>query len=166
MDSYPCAKLPRFEELRAQSELTEALLRETQGGEAFIARAAQAITTHVLQTQPYMRSTSSSLLDKLGRHYHSEQISRALARAWLDRADRFFLPRRRLRDRLASTQSLITISILLALAIVIALTVALRYVNPKEAAVLLAFEPLLAIIGVAVAVAIFWALRQLRRWLD
>ena len=165
MNTYPCAQIPKFDVLRAQSELKEALLRETRGGDAFVARAAQVILVQILQGQPYLNSTRGSLSDALRRHYSDEQIAHALARAWLDQADQFLLPRRRLRDRLGSTKSLIAISILFALAIVVTLTLTLRYTYPKEAAVLLAFEPLLAIIGVAVATAIFWALRQLRGWL-
>jgi hypothetical protein len=165
MVTYPCAKIPKFDELRAQSELKEALLHETRGGDAFVARAAQVILVQILQGQAYLHATRGSLPDALHRHYNNEQIAHALARAWLDQADHFLLPRRRLRDRLGSTKSLITISILLALAIVITLTLTLRYIYPKEVAGLLAFEPLLAIIGVAVAVAIFWVLRQLHGWL-
>jgi hypothetical protein len=165
MDTHPCAKIPKFDELRAQSELKEALLRETRGGDAFVTRAAQVILAHVLHGQPYLNSPRGSLPDTLHRHYTNEQIAHALARAWLDQTDHFLLPRRRLRDRLGSTKSLIAISILFALAIVITLTVTLRYVYPKEVAGFLAFEPLLAIIAVAVAAAIFWTLRQLHGWL-
>lgn len=166
MAPYPCAGIPGFEELRAQSQLKEALLHETGGGEAFVARAGQVILTHVLQGQPYLHSKRASLLDALRRHYSNEQIVEALSRAWLAQADQFFLPRLRLRDRLGSTGLLIAISVVLALALVITLAVTLRYIYPKEVAAFLAFEPLLAICAVAVAAVIFWILRQLRHWLQ
>jgi len=161
MKVYACANFPKYATMRALQTLKDDLLRETGGGEAFVARAAKAIRLHVLSTVPY-RGPSAEFLHKLHRlGYDDEALARALARAWLDDVDHFMLPRVRKRDQIRTTKSLLAISLALALVTTIAMLLTLRHVYPEWAEGLLAFPPLMGMMGMGIAAAVFWILIKL-----
>jgi hypothetical protein len=160
MKAYPCAAIPRLVDLLAQAELKETLMRETGGGEAFVERAAATIKRMILQTRSYQFADEDALLRTLGASYSQDQIAHALAQAWLDGNERFFLPRARYRDKLSVTKFLVLIAIAMAFLSDFALIEILHIVAPDIAIVLMRIPPVLAITGFVIAFIVFWALSK------
>jgi hypothetical protein len=159
--SRPCADIPEFQRFVQQDYRRQALLEQTGGGEAFIAAAAKAIRKNVLQALPYASSTSKYVHRLRRAGVADEILDRALARAWLDGADSFLVPRERKRDLLYGTAALLGYSVVIVVAGLISMIVYFRHAHPLWAETLLAVPPLLAICGVPVVGGLFLALRKL-----
>ena len=159
--SRPCADIPEFQRFTQQDYRKKALLDQTGGGEAFVEAAARTIRKNVLQALPYA-SPSGKYIHQL-RHagIADDVLDRALARAWLEGAEQFQVPRPRKRDRLYSTVALLGYSVVIVVAGLISMVMYFRHAHPVWAETLLAVPPLLAICGVPVVIALFLTLRKL-----
>ena len=162
IQAYPCAEITHLPALMSQTEIKDALLRETGGGEAFIERAAETLKVAIFQASAYRtEEQEAGLLHRLSRRYDNDQLARALARAWLNDEEHFFLPRVGWYSRLTGTLALAVYSIVFALMAIEALVAVLRHVDSRLAAEFVAFPPALAIIGWTIAILIFLILRKL-----
>ncbi len=157
----PCADIPEFQRFTQQDWRKQALLEQTGGGDAFVDVAAPVIRKNVLQTLAYV-SPSSKYVSKLRRTgVGDEVLDRALARAWLDGADHFWVPRPRKRDLFSGTAALLTYSVLVALAVMIEFVNYLRHAHPDVASAMLGVPPLLALCGVPVVLVVFLLLHKI-----
>lgn len=159
--SRPCSDIPEFERFRQQDYRRQILMDQTGGGDAFVEAAAPVIRKSVIQALPYA-SPSSKYVHELRRAgMPDEMLDRSLARAWLDAADHFQVPRPRRRDFLAGTVALLMYSTLATIAALFGLLRYLRHAHPDVASVMLGLPPLFAILGVPMVIVLFLALRQM-----
>lgn len=91
--AVPCRDLPELDAWRAQRFIKDALLQETGGGAAFVARAAETLSQTLLA-----HPRDGTFLRLLKQGYTHEQVAHAFAEAWLRDEDHFHLPRRRPAD--------------------------------------------------------------------
>ncbi|HSI52886.1 MAG: hypothetical protein ACAH21_01930 [Ramlibacter sp.] len=157
----PVADIPEFQRFVQQDYRKQALLEQTGGGDAFVEAAAPVIRKNLLQTLPYL-SPSVQYLSKLRRRgVADEVVDRALARAWLDGADHFLVPRPRKRDVFSGTVALLAYSVVVALFVMIEFVNWLRHAHPDGASAMLGVPPLLALCGVPIVLVVFVVLRKL-----
>ncbi|CAK0756868.1 putative SapC family protein [Gammaproteobacteria bacterium] len=98
MRAVLCRDLPELNVWRDQFYLKDALLQETGGGEAFVARATQTLYQALLSLRTDTLVESSQLSHLLTQGYTNEQIARAFAKAWLQNNETLYLPRFRWID--------------------------------------------------------------------
>lgn len=163
MNLWPCADFPEFIRLAGQRELTQSLLAETGGGEAFAAKAAELVRMTVLLALPVNSASYKRLLDFRRQGYDDSQLSYALALAWLEGNDHFSLPRRGCRERFSGTVALLLISVVSSLGLLVGAMLGLRVAYPDEVAELLSFAPLLGLVAWIIATLLFWVLRKLAK---
>ena len=159
--SRPCADIPEFQRFTQQEYRKKLLLEQTGGGEAFVEAAAKAIRKNVLQALPYSSPTGKYVHELRRAGVADETLARALARAWLEDAIHFMVPRARKRDRFYGTAALLGYSIVIVVTGLISMVMYFRHAHPLWAETLLAVPPLLAICGVPVVIGLFLALRKL-----
>lgn len=158
---HSCAELPEYLAFTGQSWRKQKLIEETGGGERFVEQAVPLLRKHVLQTLRY-GSTSSQFIHRLRNAGASDDaLARALARAWLAGQDYFELPRARTRDMFRGTPALALYSVLIMIAVLVSSIGYLRHARPHWAETMLAFPPLLALLGAAGAIPIFALLRAI-----
>jgi hypothetical protein len=159
--SRPCADIPEFQRFMQQDYRKQQLLAQTGGGEAFVDAAAKVIRKNVLQAVTYASPTAKYIHQLRGAGVDGEVLDRALARAWLDGADHFMVPRARKRDQFYGTAALLGYSVVIVVIGLISMVMYFRHAHPVWAETLLAVPPLLAICGVPVVLVLFIALRKL-----
>ncbi|MEI6415683.1 MAG: SapC family protein [Pseudomonadota bacterium] len=98
MRAVLCRDIPELNAWRDQSYLKEALLQETGGGEAFIARATQTLYQALLSLRIDPLAEPGQLSCLLDKGYAKQQIARAFAEAWLADDETFYLPSFRFVD--------------------------------------------------------------------
>jgi hypothetical protein len=160
--AYPCADVPEFEALRCQAIFTQALQRDSQSRDDFIARAGAIILQQVLLSRPYRRS-GQHLLDRLGKQgYSNAELAQALATAWLDNASDFYVAKTKLSDRFASPFMRIILSIALSLSTLFLGFYALWHFAHKLFVSLVLFQAIIApLLGWVLASLYYRALRRI-----
>ena len=157
----PCADLPDFQRFVQQAYRKEALLEQTGGGDAFIEAAAPVIRKSVLQAAPYASPTSKRVHQLRRMGVTDDILDRALARAWLDASDEFYVPRPNRTQAFYGTGALLAYSIVIVLVVMIEMVNYLRHAHPDIASTLLGAPPLMAICGVPLVLVLFIGLRKI-----
>ncbi|MBG9389796.1 hypothetical protein [Caenimonas aquaedulcis] len=157
----PCADLPEFQRFVQQAYRKEALMQQTGGGDAFVEAAAPIIRKSVLQAAPYASPTSKRVHELRRMGVPDDVLDRALARAWLDGADEFYVPRPDRRQIFLGTAALLFYSVAIVIVGLIEAVNYLHHAHPDIASVLLGAPPLMAICGVPVVLVIFLLLRKI-----
>lgn len=160
MASYRCSDLAEFAWLLSHPQIRSEILQGVEGEGAQLQAAIRAVELHVFKRIPY-RSDGARFVMRL-RHQGCghEALAQALALAWLQGSDEFWLPRKRWHERLVSTWTLLGISLVLALLLTLFGMQALRQLSPEVDLYLLAFPPLLALIGFPLTGVIFMLLQK------
>lgn len=144
--AFLCSAVPATRIIFARHSLKAEFLSAEAGEAAFIEKAARHIRQDVFAGYPYCRFGKQDELLKrlLERGYTPQQISEALAKAWLHERDEFLLPVKSLwRDRVLSADGLsIMLAIVLSWVTVFELFLYGRRQFPDETAILLWLAPL------------------------
>jgi hypothetical protein len=96
------------------------------------------------------------LLQQLAKHYSNIQIAQAIAQAWIEDSDTFSLPKLGFVERWGKIKIAAIGTFLTVVPFMTWLTLELRKDYPETVGVFLALEPLLALPGAIVSVAVFW----------
>ena len=162
MRAVACRDLPELNVWRDQPYVKETLLRETGGGDAFVALATQTLRQSLLPFRPSPPGVKANRLSRLlARGYTMGQIARAFAEAWLHDDETFYLPRLRLVD---SNWVRHGIPILAGLATVGVFAFHWSHPYPNIFAALIFLSSFLAIPAVLVISVYGWLWRALLGW--
>lgn len=104
--------------------------------------------------------TSTPLLQQLAKHYTNKQIAYAIATAWVNDTDTFELPKLSFVERHGKVKIAAIGTFFTVVPVMTWATLELRKDYPDLVAGLLVFEPLLALPGAIVSVAVFWAVMK------
>jgi hypothetical protein len=157
---YPCARLPECAWLWANTALREELRASCLDPEALRTRAREMVTLHVLGRVPYRGGGSEFMMGLLNKGYSREGVAQALADAWLAGRDTFDLPR---CSRWAWVHTLwgrLLLALLLTFVLLGMGMKTMARINPEVDVYLLAFPPLLAIVGFVVMLPVYQILKR------
>ncbi len=154
--SYPCSEIKEYVSLAKNATLKSAILKDTDTEESFVERASILIQQQVLGAIPYRgHGGSYDFMNRLrARGYETADISHALALAWLRNEDHFHLQKLGWIHQRNRQGWLMAISVILASVTVLVGILVLRVNSPELAALILWFEPVMAGLGVLIAVVV------------
>jgi uncharacterized integral membrane protein len=163
MKLYPCSQIPEFDWLVSQKQLKAEILQKFEREDQQLEEAIRLVNLHVIKRIPY-RSQSGLFIARLKQQeIKQNDIVNALAQAWLQESQEFRLPKKKWQDFVKSTWVLLIISFILSLLLLILGVKIIRHINPELDAYLLAFPPLLAIVGFFLVSIIFALLYRLAK---
>ena len=123
---------------------------------------AEFLQKQVLNTfNPHSHlQTTTPLLQQLAKHYSNTQIAYAIATAWVNDTDTFELPKLSFVERHGKVKIAAIGTFFTVVPLMTWLMFELRKDYPQQVGVFLALEPLIALPGAVVSVAVFWAVMK------
>ncbi len=157
VNTYPLDLLTDFQAFKHNTSIRDAILKD-KGIEGL----AEFLQQQVLNTyNPYSHlQITTPILQTLAKHYSTQQISTAIAQAWVEESDTFELPKLGFVQRWGKIKIVAIGTFLTVVPFMTWLTLELRKDYPETVGVFLALEPLLALPGAIVSVAVFWAVMK------
>jgi len=161
MNTYPLTNIPDFQAFKHNTSIRDAIVAD-KGIEGL----AEFLQKQVLNTfNPHSHlQTTTPILQTLAKHYSTQQISTAIAQAWVEESDTFELPKLGFVQRWGKIKIVAIGTFLTVVPLMTWLTLALRKDYPQQVGVFLALEPLIALPGAVVSVAVFWAVMKWWKW--
>lgn len=157
VNTYNLSDVQEFDSFRHNTSVRDAIYSDR--GLKGLAEFLQSQLLNTYNPHSHLQTTTP-LLQQLATYYTNVQISQAIAKAWLEDIDTFSLPKLSFVERYGKVKIAAMGSFLTVVPLMTWLTQELRKDYPEVVGTLLVFEPLLALPGAIVSVAVFWAVMK------
>lgn len=166
---FSCSQLPEFDWLRQQTALKTELLQKHFGSndpaKARLDEAIELVDLHVFKRMNYRGDGHAFVNRLMHKGYSSEQIAQALAQAWLNGLNKFELPRRSRWQLVHKLWAQLLFSLVVSIGLLALSLKIIRHSHPTAMVYLLAFPPLLGIVGFCLLFPVLWLVKRLvRHW--
>jgi hypothetical protein len=109
---YLCSEIHQFEELRKQSIFTDSFKKESNSKDEFIKIVSKFIFEQLFKYNSTNRKSQKIFLKLKKSGYNYREISDALAEAWYDNSEYFFLEKKSIVEIHGSKKIIVLISLL------------------------------------------------------
>jgi|LauGreDrversion4_2_1035121.scaffolds.fasta_scaffold790412_1 hypothetical protein len=164
MDKYPISMLPECAWLWANTDLRDRLRANTQDARELSVSAKDLVVLHVLGRIEYIGGGSDFLLTLLRKGYTREEVAHALADAWLASCDHFRLPTKSRWAWVNTFWGKLVLSFFMTIGLIGFSMRILARISPKIDLYLMAFPPLLSIVGLVVMTVVYRFISLLMKW--
>jgi hypothetical protein len=164
IDRYQITLLPECTWLWSNTDLRDRLRVNIQDAQELSARANELVVLHVFSRIEYLGGGSEFLLTLLRKGYTREEVAHALADAWLAGCDHFRLPRKSRWAWVHTFWGKLVLSFFMTIGLIgFSMRILVR-ISPKIDLYLMAFPPLLSIVGLVVLTVVYRFMSWLMSW--